>query len=585
MVAFSHDDMISLMESADIVTVDIEGMTRMLGFSVCFDGLQEGHYFPYTHEEKELNLSEAQQRKVYEVLNNRDALSFHNAVHDLRGLARAGFVYRGKFYDTMLMAHWVNEERMHYGIDKIAPIYGFPGKSMSPVMSFIIETEGWDMVPVAPMSFYSGNDAFIQHGVFRKIYPQFQAEGFDGELWDYEQKFIRDVMGPMMDLGIKIDQAFCINEYMKGVKIMAECKDELGFNPGSPKQLKEFLIDELGLPVVKHTDSCKECKYKKRPVATHNGPPSFDKHAMAVYEELLEHRDDPRAKTILRYRGWGKTTSSNYKPYMDLCDEEAVLHPGYKLHGTKTGRLSCADPNLQQIPKSSGKEWNGNLKRAFIPRTGFGLWEFDYSQLQFRMTCAYAKQMDLIEIFNDEKRDIFDEMAAGMAWLRQNVKTLVYLILFGGGGNQAKISFDLKTVDEGKALVEEFHSRYTYIRKVANQAQKAAGIMKYVTYWTGRRRHFFPNGAPTYRAFNAVIQGGEAEIMKRAMIALQEQVCDENCRMVLQIHDSIAFEIREGMEDTYFPRIKQVMESAPKAFCDYVGVNVRFPVQGKAWGA
>lgn len=576
-----YDDIISLTETADIVTVDTEGVSRMLGFSLCFDGLAEGFYLPISHH-GDRNLSDVQRQKIYSILDSRDALVMHNAIHDLRVFARHGFDYRGKFYDTMLMAHWINEERQNYSLDKISQVYGGKPKLMDATTRMIIDTEGWDAVSIQSMEAYSGNDAFIEHELFRKLLPEFQQQGFDGELWETEQKFIRDVMGPMMDLGIKIDTEFSMREYMKGIAVMDECLKELGYKSLGPKAYKELLLDKLGLPVVKHTKSCLPCR-QRRPVASHQGPPSFDKDAMAEYELMLENVDNTLVKTILRYRGWQKTTSSNYKPYMELIDSEGVLHPGYKLHGTKTGRLSCEKPNLQQIPKSSDKEWNGHLKRAFIPRDGFGLWEVDYSQLQFRMTVAYAKQQDLIEIFNDVLRDIFTEMATDMSWLRKDVKTLVYLILFGGGANRAATAFGV-SVPQGKELVEEFHSKYRGIRPIANECQRVAGALKYIQYWTGRRRHFFPGGAPTYRAFNAAIQGGEAEIMKRAMIRLQEEVCDENCRMVLQIHDAIAFEIRDGMEGEYLPRIKFIMEDVPNEFCKAVGQYVHFAVDAKRWG-
>lgn len=579
----SYDDIISLTSTADYVVVDTEGVTRMLGFSIAFKGLQEGFYLPFSHDEKDRNLTPDQKKRIFEVLNTRKALIFHNAVHDLRVLERGGFKYEGKFYDTMLMQHWVNEELRNYKLDNLSKIHGHAGKMMPEVMKFIIETEGWDAVPIDPMTEYSGGtgDAYITDEIFWDIVEQFRDEGFDGALWDIEQEFIRDVMGPMMDLGIKVDLEFCIREYLKGTAIMEECKKELGMNPSSNKDMNKLLIEELGLPVLKHTASCIKCK-KRQPVASHTWTASFDKMAMEEYDLLLEAKDDHRARTILRYRGWQKATSSNYKPYMDLVDENAVLHPGYKLHGTRTGRLSCEKPNLQQIPKASDKEWNGLLDQAFIARDGFDLWKFDFSQLQFRMTCAYARQMDLIEIFNHRERDIFTEMAKDIAWKRQDVKTLVYLILFGGGANRAAVAFGV-SVPKGKQLVEEFHARYPGIRKIANECMRAAKVQKYVSYWSGRRRHFFPGGAPTYRAFNAVIQGGEAEIMKRCMIRLQKEVCDENCRMVLQIHDAIAFEITKGMEDHYFPLIQAVMESTPQEFCDFVGVNVNFFVSPEPW--
>jgi DNA polymerase I len=567
--ACSVDDQISLMEAAiGPITVDTEGFHKMLGFSVCFDGLSDGFYLPFNHARD--NLSDSQRRKVFEILNEAEALVAYNAIHDLRVFARNGFDYRGKFYDPMLMAHWVNEERMNYSLDKISPIYGGKPKQMPAVMSMIIDQEGWDAVPIKWMTIYSGNDAYIEHQLLNQLLPEFREQGFDGELWDYEQKFIRDVMGPMIERGVRLNPEFCIREILKGQVVMEDCRKELGYSTIGPKALEEIFIDKLRLPVVK---------------VTPGGKPSFDKEAMERYEVLLEKSKNPVAQTVLRYRGWQKTISANYKAYLEFADGEGILHPGYKLHGTRTGRLSCEKPALHQIPKSSNKEWNGHSKNAFIARDGYSLWTIDYSQLQFRMTCSYAKQYDLIEIFNDPDRDIFTEMAKEMGWLRDDVKTLVYLILFGGGATRAKDAFGLATVEAGKALVDEFHSMYPNIKKIARQAQNFAQKFKFVQYWTGRRRHFFSRDAKFYRAFNAVIQGGEAEIMKRAMIACQEEICNDDCNMVLQIHDELAFEIKDGMETHYLPRLQAVMERIPNEdFCAFTGTPVSFRTSVKPWG-
>jgi DNA polymerase-1 len=129
---------------------------------------------------------------------------------------------------------------------------------------------------------------------------------------------------------------------------------------------------------------------------------------------------------------------------------------------------------------------------------------------------------------------------------------------------------------------------YPGIKRIARKCQNAAQVQGYVTYWTGRRRHFkksrFNPKPAYYRAFNAWIQGGEAEIMKRAMITLQEEVCNEDARMVLQIHDEIAFEIHIGMAEEYLPRMQEVMERVPREFCAFTGVEVAFPTQAKRWG-
>lgn len=593
----SSDDKIDLLQAATDVTIDTEGMPSLMGISAAFDGLNQGIYLPFNHARG--NLTDVQKKKLFQVLETRDSLIMYNAIHDLRVLAnKAGFDYRGWFWDLMLMAHWVNEERFDYSLNTISQVYGNAPKAMAPQMSAIIDSDGWDAVPVAWMDEYSSNDSLITHLTFRKILPLWDKQ-FDRDLWAWEQEFIRDVMGPMMDLGIKIDLDFCMREYMRGVAAMDECTKELGFKASQSSKLQKLFIEELGLPVVKHTKSCLKCfpvdkRAQRQSVHTHEGKPSFDKDAMAEYEMLLEKSKDERASIVLRFKGWQKTTSSNYMPYLKLVDNEGVLHPGYKLHGTKTGRLSCADPNLQQIPKTSDKDWNGNLKSAFIPRDGYELWTVDYAQLQFRMTVAYAVAwakdngvedpavQALLDIFNDPMRDIFTEMASQMGWLRADVKTLVYLILFGGGGAQASLAFGV-SLEQGKELVEEFHTMYPEVRKVSNDAQKQALKHGYVRYWTGRRRHF-PKWSAYYRAFNAVIQGGEAEIIKRAMILIKKEVCDQNCHLILQIHDEVALEIAEGMEDKYLPRVQECMVRATEEFNEYVGVKMRFETSAKAWG-
>lgn len=573
------------------VVVDTEGVEAMMGFSVSFKGLNGGIYFGFRHASG--NLTSIEKRHVYEILSKKEALVFHNAQHDVNVLGKDGFTYPYKFYDTMLMAHWVNEMEPDYSLDKLSKKYGGQPKAMPEAMSRIIDLEGWHAVPIALMDLYSGNDSYITYELFETLYPVFEEEGFTKEgpdgrsLWDIEQEFIRHVIIPMKNRGIKVDPEWCIREYMRGNAEMDRCLGELGFKPTQPTKLKEFLIDKLELPIVKHTKACSKCfpedrKLQPEPVENHVGKPSFDKDAMAIYDEMLERKDDERAKTILTYRGWQKTTSSNYKSYMTLMDSDNVLHCSYNLHRTVTGRLSCSDPNLQQIPKASEKPWNGNLKRSFIPRRDFGLWSIDYSQLQFRMACAYAGQQDLVEIFNDPSRDIFNEMASAMGWVRDDVKTLVYLMLFGGGGKRASQAFGV-SLAQGKEIVEEFYSQYPELKKISQNAQRAAQRQGYVAYWTGRRRHF-PRRSAFYRAFNAVIQGGEAEIIKRAMIRIAKEVCDENCYLLLQIHDEIVPEIRTGMEDQYIPRIQKIMEEEGAKFCEFVGVKVAFKTSAKRWG-
>ena len=214
-------------------------------------------------------------------------------------------------------------------------------------------------------------------------------------LWEHEAQFI-ELIARIKHNGIKIDKPFCEEKVKVGEEILTDLRNKLGFNPSSPLDLSVTLLKKLGFPVVRRTEK---------------GNPSFDKHAMEEYDLLLEATNNSLAKKILEYRGWQKTVSSNYMAYLKLADRNDILHPNYKVHGTKTCRTSCEDPNLQQIPRTSKKSWNRDVKKAFIPREdNYVLVEFDFSQIESRLAAAVAKETELLEAFRSDV-DIFDVMA------------------------------------------------------------------------------------------------------------------------------------------------------------------------------
>jgi DNA polymerase-1 len=346
---------------------------------------------------------------------------------------------------------------------------------------------------------------------------------------------------------------------------MSNIKSNLGLNPSSPNELGHFLLEELSLPIVKKT--------KK------GGKPSFDKEAMKVYDELLQQVNDNRASLILTYRGWQKTTSSNYRPYLEMLDPDGRLRASFKQHGTVTGRLSCEKPNLQQIPRVSENDWNGHLKSAIIVESGRTAWEVDFSQGEFRLGTAYAKQRNLIDIFNDSQRDIFEEMAKDLGMTRNNVKTLNYLLQYGGGEGKISSTFGVSHL-AAKAIKGNYYKNYPGLAKAANLALLRCRQNGFVKYWTGRRRHLpYLAQDEGHLPFNSVIQGGFFEIVKRQMIRCDEAgLNNEECYMDLQVHDSVRFDIEDGKEGDYLPEIKRIMEDVQPDF------GVKFRVDIKKWG-
>lgn len=371
-------------------------------------------------------------------------------------------------------------------------------------------------------------------------------------LWETESDFIR-LMARIKDRGIKINVPFSQEKTIQGTRILNQIRGELGWNPGSPQQLGKYLIDDLGLPVLKRTP---------------NGNACFDKEALAEYELHLAATGDETAQKVLIYRGWSKTVSSNYQAYLDLMDENEILHPNYKVHGTRTARLSCEKPNLQQIPRSNPKPWNGDVKKAFIVRfPELFHYTFDFKQVEFRLAAAYAKEEELLEVFNSGA-DIFDEMSARLGRPRHDIKTFTYATLYGAG--KGKIALILKKPkDEADDLYEEFHGTWPGFKRISEKAAKLASADGYIDYWTGRRRHLHKSEA--HKAFNAVIQGGAFEIVKRRMLDLQEEP------IVLQVHDSVTCEA-DSSYDT--DRIKRVLESVPESKEFGVKFEVDMVVEG-----
>lgn len=547
-----------------IVAVDTEGTlnhphSQTWGLSTSAGG--SGDYFGFNHMLGS-NLPSEWLPELVGALSDK-TLVMHHAKHDLRALRNLGLQFCGTFYDTMLMGHMVNENRYNQGLDSLSKAYGGDPKRSDEVMDALIKAFGWEYVPVEVIREYGANDAYITEELFYRLMPEFQDQGFDGELWKIEQEFVRFLMD-MEDTGILINQEHCELELRKGLKIMKEIKEFLGIDPASQQQLGKFFLEELNLPVLKRSKKTNK--------------PSFDKKVLEAYDEILQHNDDKRAQAVLEFRGWQKTTSSNYQSYLEkLSLVDGKLRPNFKQHGTKTGRTSCADPNLQQIPRTSPKEWNGKLKQAFISIPGYRGWEFDYSQLEMRLAAVYAKQQNLIDVFKDPNRDLFTEMAAELSMKRGPTKTLNYAIGYGAGAARVSTIFNVSEL-AAKAIIARYYGRYPGIKRFSDFAQRRAAENGFIQYWTGRRRHFMFE-SEYHKAANSAIQGGAFEIVKRQSLAVKRAgLINEECQCNLTVHDSLRFDIAIGKEHVYIPEIKHVLESIEPDF------GVPFRVDVHEWG-
>ncbi|MGH7790682.1 MAG: hypothetical protein ACREOB_00060, partial [Thermodesulfobacteriota bacterium] len=314
-----HRAYLKVAKNYQFLAVDTEsdGLNgRILGISIAFNNVA-GMYYPIGHLYND-NCPPDILEELREFLERHTGLIFHNAKHDLEVLERSGFKLNNNYYCTMMMYHFVHEN-FPKDLTSVSKFYGGEPKERPKAMSAAIAAHGWGKLPHFLTKDYAAHDAKITSGIFDKLKPEFDAE-FKPDLWEYEKDFI-DVMRNIERAGIKIDRDLCRIQAITGQEVMEEIVDEIGWIPSSSLDLNKFLIEDMDFPIVKLTPK---------------GKPSFDKTAMEEYDILLENAKSPVAKQVLRYRGWLKTVSSNYNPYLLLADANDILHPNFKLHGTKT---------------------------------------------------------------------------------------------------------------------------------------------------------------------------------------------------------------------------------------------------------
>lgn len=524
------------------------------------------HYFPFRHLVGD-NYGDDTLALLKEVLE-RDNLTlvFANAQFDILSLDTIGIhVDQSNFVDICTMAHLINENKpFNKGLDGLSQYY-LDGASK--VYDPILEKEkktGWLNTTPEMMYNYAVTDAELTWRVWDKLNGMKEWAALPESIWSDKQALIR-VLLAMRRRGVMIDQSLAREYVDKGEAEMERIKEELKMNPASPMQLKKLLIDDLGLPVVKKSPK--------------TGKPSFDKMAMVHYDTMLEKLDSPIAKHIKEFRGWQKAVSAAYKPYLELLDTDGRLRCSYKTHGTATGRLSCSEPNLQQIPKASDKPWNGKVKECFIAKEGYTLVNADFSQLELRLATAYAKELELQKVFN-EGRDIFTEMSKQLGISRQDTKTLVYSMQYGAGEKRIMDVFGV-TKPEAQRIRENYFITYPKFRQLNERCTQKVNATGTIKIWTGRERHFEDKN-DGYKAMNSVIQGGAADIVERIMVRCYEELESENCHMLLQVHDSITFEVKTELVDEYMERIRAVMENVDAVTGD-TKFDVKFAVDVGYW--
>jgi len=404
---------------------------------------------------------------------------------------------------------------------------------------------------------------------FAEAYEKLSKEIADKKLsvvYEEIEKPLIPITEKMRDVGVKVDTGLLKKlsvEYGKEAKklegkIWSAAGKE--FNVNSPKQLGEILFTTLAL----------KAKNQKK---TASG-------AFSTKESELEKlRDEhPIIENILNYRELKKLLGTYIEPIPLLVDKNSRLHATFIQTGTTTGRMSSENPNLQNIPNKN--ELGQNIRRAFVAEKGNELLSLDYSQIELRIAAFLSGDKKLISIFKNGEdvhtavaSEVFDVPKENVTKeMRRRAKVINFGVMYGMGVNALRANLGTDRTASQKFLTDYFE-KFSGLAAYLERVKKETAERGYTETLFGRRRYFegikskvpFIRASAERMAINAPIQGTEADIVKLAMIKLDEFIRAESlenkARLILQVHDELVYEIEKGVAPKIMPKIKKIMES------------------------
>lgn len=410
------------------------------------------------------------------------------------------------------------------------------------------------------------------------------------ELYEEIERPLIKVLDTMRETGVRIDTTVLERlrkEYRADLEVIeTRIYKAAGraFNIASPKQLGEVLFDELGLAA----------KGQKK---TATGQRSTKESELEKLRDL-----HPIVGDVLEYRGLAKLLSTYIEALPPLLDAQSRLHAEFLQTGAVTGRMASQSPNLQNIPIRTDR--GRAIRHAFVPADGFTLVGLDYSQIELRLAAILSGDEKLIDIFKSG-RDVHTEVAAAVfkvapeqvdREMRRRAKIINFGILYGMGVNALKTQLGT-SMSEAHAFYDDYFATFATLAQYLESTRGYARKHGYTETLFGRRRQFpeMKSPLPYVRAqaermaINAPIQGTQADIIKRAMVAgdrlLRELGAADDAHLLLQVHDELVYEIRTDRARELGARIKSVMEEAlPAARTNGVPIIAEAKA-GPDWGS
>ncbi|HWO57075.1 MAG TPA: DNA polymerase I [bacterium] len=550
-------------ETTSLSIVDAE----LVGVSLSFErGI--AYYVPVGHADPAVNLPLDETLSILRPIleGERPRLIAQNVKYDAMVFARHGITLGGIGFDPMLASYCLDPGARAHGLDALAEQYC--GHTMQPISELIgsgARQQSFSLVDVDAATRYSAEDADYTFRLFEILAPKLKPAGVD-RLFEEIELPLAPVLGRMELAGVNIDR-----DYLRRLSAEMETRiqalvvriyDAAGeeFNLNSPAQLGHILFDILKLAPQRKT-----AKTAQR--ATD----------VAVLEKLADAHPLPRL--MLDYRQLAKLKSTYVDALLELVNPRTGrVHTSFQQTVAATGRLSSTDPNLQNIPIRT--EEGRQIRKAFIARDADHiLIGADYSQIELRLMAHFSGDAALVSAFRDAA-DVHARTAAEIFGIpessvtpeqRRLAKTANFGIIYGVSAYGLSQQSDM-SVGEAKTFIDTYFKRYPGVKRFIEATIAQARQDGMVRTLFGRRR-FLPDINSSNRqrrefaernAVNTPMQGTAADIIKKAMIAIDRRLYQEMRRtvMTLQVHDELVFDAHRGEAEAVAAMVKDEMENA-----------------------
>lgn len=410
----------------------------------------------------------------------------------------------------------------------------------------------WATLTAEDIADYAAHDADLTDRVYRHLLSQPEYGQIEPAV--QRQHDVQSAAYRMTRRGIAVDADRCHELRMEAWNRATEIHDSFEVNIASAPQLGTLIYETWGLPVTE---------------VTGGGKPST---AAAVLEAMAG--DHAGLDRILEYRRLVKAAQF-YGGLLDHVDADGRVHPGFSVVGTVTGRWTCREPNLQQIPKEST---NPDAKKLFVARPGYELISFDLKSAELYVGASLAGDDDMIAALSEEGRSFHDETAEGL-WgtnvepFRTLAKNINYGVPYGIGPKKlalylAKGRKEKQTpahYREARAVLDKHRDLWPVLHRAIRNCTEYADLTGRLPLgWPGRFRHFtsptmsYP--VPGYQAFNSAVQGGVASFMNDVLLAVEAPAAEIGAVPLLAVHDSLVFETPVGTAQALHNVIQKVAD-------------------------